>query len=213
MLQLHAFTFNPFSENTYVVFNEQHDCWIFDPGMYEAAEVNALTSWLEEKGLTPKAIINTHAHIDHIFGIQPLTAKYNIPFYLHEADVPLIERSAQQAAMFGLAWTAAPPHPTRYLTHGEMLDLGTDRIEVRYAPGHAPGHVVFYHAPGNWLIGGDVLFAGSIGRTDLPGGDMDTLLDSIRTQLFTLPDETIVLPGHGGATTIGEEKATNPYLR
>lgn len=212
MLQIHSAVYNPFSENTYVIYNENNLCWIVDPGMYDPNEVGELRDFIDSRGLKPQAIINTHAHIDHIFGVQALIDAYQIPFWLHHREAPVLASAAASAMMFGLNFSKAPA-VTEYLNVDEPMTLGGDQIELRLAPGHSPGSVVFFYAEGGWAIGGDVLFAGSIGRSDLPGGDMDTLLASIRTQLYTLPEGTIVYPGHGPETTIGEEMRSNPFVR
>lgn len=211
MLQLQSFVFNAFSENTYLIINEKKECWIVDPGMYDSSETKAFQSHLEKAGLQPVAIINTHAHIDHILGIPYLMDTYGLPFGLHDKDLPVLQGARGSAMLFGFDYPVAPK-PTFSIPEGEPLLLGDDRLEVRFTPGHSPGSVVFYYPEGGWLIGGDVLFAGGIGRTDLPGGNHETLLRSIRTELFTLPEETVVYPGHGPSTTIGTEKATNPFL-
>lgn len=211
MLQVQGFTFNPFQENTYLIFNEKKECWIVDPGMFDVAEEQVLFDFIKENDLVPQQIINTHGHIDHVFGVDSLKQKYNILFGLHEADGPIVRNAANSAAMFGLPM-AVSPRPDFQITAGTM-QLGDDTVEVKFVPGHSPGSVAFYYPQGSWLIGGDVLFQRSIGRTDLPGGDTDTLLNSIRTELFTLPSETIVMSGHGANTTIGEEIKSNPFLR
>jgi glyoxylase-like metal-dependent hydrolase (beta-lactamase superfamily II) len=211
MLQIQGFTFNPFQENTYLIINEQKLCWIVDPGMFDSNETNFLFNYIEENGLKPQSIINTHTHIDHILGVTEVMNRYNIPFGVHEKDMPVLNAAVSSAMMFGLPFNNTPK-PTFFIGDNDAIQLGDDTIEVRFTPGHSPGSVVFYHAAGNWVIGGDVLFQGSIGRTDLPGGNFDTLINSIRTQLFTLPDETVVYPGHGPATDIGNEKENNPFL-
>ncbi|RYE24152.1 MAG: MBL fold metallo-hydrolase [Sphingobacteriales bacterium] len=211
MLYIQPFTFNPFQENTYLIINDKKQCWIVDPGMYDSTETNHLLNYIEERGLQPQAIINTHAHIDHILGINALKDKFNIQFGLHEKDMPVLNNALQSAAMFGFNLGKAPTADF-FIKEGEPLKLGDDELEVRFAPGHSPGSIVFYSKEGKWLIGGDVLFNGSIGRTDLPGGNFDTLINSIRTQLFTLPEETLVLSGHGPSTTIGKEQTSNPFL-
>lgn len=212
MLQIHSAVFNPFSENTYVIYNEVGQCWIIDPGMYDAGEVRQLRDFIDSRKLKPQAIINTHAHIDHIFGVQALMDAYQIPFYLDQREAPVLAGAVGSAMLFGLAFTKAPV-VTSYFNLEEPLMLGEDQIEMRLAPGHSPGSVVFYYADGGWAVSGDVLFSGSIGRSDLPGGDMDTLLASIRTQLYTLPEGTVIYPGHGPETTIEEEKRSNPFVR
>lgn len=212
MLRLKSFTFNPFQENTYLIINDKNDCWIVDPGMYDHAETNELDEYIRINELKPQAIINTHTHIDHIFGVQGLQGKYHIPFSFHEKDLPVLSNAAGSAAVFGLDFGKIPAYHS-FIKENEMLKLGEDEVEVRFAPGHSPGSIVFYYKPGNWLIAGDVLFNGSIGRTDLPGGNFDTLIKSIREQLFTLPDETVVHPGHGPSTRVGDEKIYNPFLK
>lgn len=212
MLELITFTFNPFSENTYLWVNENKECWITDPGMYGHEEERVLMDYIEKNGLKPQQIINTHTHIDHIFGIDSLKQKYNIPFGMHEADTPVLNGAVGSAMMFGFNFKVAPKADF-FLEHGQIIKMGADEIEVRLAPGHSPGSVVLYYAKGNLVVSGDVLFHGSVGRTDLPGGDTDTLMNSIKTQMYSLPIETKVYSGHGPVTTIGDEKKTNPFVR
>lgn len=212
MLNIHFFTFNAFQENTYIISNHKKECWIVDPGMYEQRETNEFISFIEKNQLIPQAVINTHAHLDHIFGVQAVVDKYAIPFGIHEKELPILKRGADTAAMFGLQFKDLPT-ANFFIEDGKKMKLGDDEIMVFLTPGHSPGSVSFYNAEGNWVIAGDVLFNGSIGRTDLPGGNFDTLIESIRTHLFTLPDNTIVLSGHGPATTIGDEKKHNPFLK
>lgn len=212
MLYLESFTFNPFQENTYVLYNDQKQCWIIDPGMYGPDENAQFSEYISKQGFKPRAIINTHTHIDHIFGVSTLVKAYDIPFGIHELDQPLLRNASGSAMLFGFDFKDTPK-PDFFIKAKTPFMLGDDQLEVRFAPGHAPGHIVFYYPQGNWLIAGDVLFNGSIGRTDLPGGNFDTLIHSIRTQLFTLPDNTIVYPGHGPQTTIGNEKKYNPFLQ
>jgi hydroxyacylglutathione hydrolase len=212
MLSTYFFTFNPFQENTYLIINDKKECWVVDPGMYDASEITRLTGYIEQHQLQPQGIINTHTHIDHIFGVQFLTDTYNIPFGIHEKDLSVLNGAAETAALFGLD-LKQNIKPSFYIKEGEPLMLGDEEIDVLLAPGHSPGSVVFYYPAGGWAIGGDVLFSGSVGRTDLPGGSMEVLLNSIRTQLFTLPEKTIIYPGHGPATTIGAEIRTNPFLQ
>jgi len=212
MLRIESFVFNPFQENTYLIINEKNDCWIVDPGMYDASETKQLNDFIEKNQLKPQGIINTHAHIDHIFGVQGLKEKYHIPFSLHEKDEVVLKSAMSSAMMFGIDFKDTPAIDS-FIKEGEILKLGDDELEVRFTPGHSPGSIVFYYAPGNWAISGDVLFNGSIGRTDLPGGNFDTLMNSIHNELFTLPDETTVHSGHGPSTKIGDEKLYNPFLK
>lgn len=212
MLNVVFFTFNPFEENTYIIANEHKQCWIVDPGMFDEREIAVVKDYITKNNLQPQGIINTHAHIDHILGVQEMMDSYNIPFGIHKDEQPVLDRAQDTAAMFGFRLPSVPKQ-THYITEAEPLKLGDDTLQVFLTPGHSPGSISFYYAPGKWVISGDVLFSGSIGRTDLPGGNFDTLISSIRTHLFTLPDDTQVLSGHGPATTIGDEKADNPFLK
>lgn len=211
MLQLHLATFNGFSENTYVIYNEHKDCWIVDPGMYDAQEKKMMLDFIAGQGFQPKGILNTHAHIDHIFGVQALVDAYNIPFALHPLEAPVLAGGKGAAMMFGFSIPQLPV-ATQELKEGEELKLGEEVLELRLAPGHSPGSVIFYYPKGGWAIGGDVIFAGSVGRSDLPGGNHDTLISSIHREVLTLPDETIIYPGHGPETTVGAERNSNPFL-
>lgn len=211
MLNVRFFTFNPFQENTYIISNEKNECWIVDPGMYGPEEIKIFTSFISDNQLKPQAIINTHAHIDHILGVNALMRQYNIPFSLHEKELPVLNRGADTAAMFGFQFTDVPA-ATSFIKETEPLKLGDDVLQVFFTPGHSPGSISFYYPQGGWVVAGDVLFNGSIGRTDLPGGDFSTLISSIRTHLFSLPDDTTVFSGHGPETTIGNERKHNPFL-
>jgi len=212
MLNVNFFTFNAFEENTYIITNEKKQCWIIDPGMYQEDEKEAVFTFIKDKELQPQGIINTHAHLDHIFGVQSLIDKYSIPFGLHEQEQEVLKMAKGSAVMFGFD-SIDVPKPAYFIKEGVPLQLGDDTLQVFLTPGHSPGSISFYYPRGNWVISGDVLFSGSIGRTDLPGGNLNALLASIRTHLFPLPAETIVLSGHGPATTIGDEKKYNPFLK
>jgi glyoxylase-like metal-dependent hydrolase (beta-lactamase superfamily II) len=213
MLKLHAFTFNPFSENTYIIYNAARQCWIVDPGMNSAEEESHFFDFIDAEGLAPVAILNTHAHLDHIFGVQACKDRYSIPFSIHAAEELILRNAAVGAAMFGVHFPNVPQQDS-FIEERKTLLLGEeDRVEVLLTPGHSPGSVCFYSVADGWLIGGDVLFAGSIGRTDLPGGHHATLLESIRTQLLPLPDDTRVYSGHGPSTTIAAERRSNPWLQ
>lgn len=212
MLQIAAFTFNPFQENTYILINENKECWIVDPGMMGADEDKVMFTFIDENGLKPQQIINTHAHIDHVLGIDALKQKYKITFGMHSLEQPVLANAKGSAMLFGIP-LGATPVADFFIEENKSLQLGTDTVEVRLAPGHSPGSIVFYYEPGQWVIGGDVLFNGSVGRTDLPGGSHETLMQSITQQMYTLPDATKVYSGHGPATTIGQEKKTNPFIR
>ncbi len=212
MLEVTAFTFNPFQENTYVLTNEKKECWIIDPGMHGADEDRVLFSFIAENGLLPQQVINTHAHIDHVLGIDAVKQKYKVPFGMHLLEQPVLANAKGSAMLFGLQLGAIPVVDF-YIEEGGKLQLGEDELEVRLAPGHSPGSIIFYYEPGKWVISGDVLFNGSVGRSDLPGGNHEILMQSIAQQMYTLPDETKVYSGHGPATYIGHEKKTNPFIR
>lgn len=211
MLRIERFTFNPFQENTYVVHAGGQGLLI-DPGCSTAAEERALEGWLAANGVAPVRVVLTHAHLDHMLGCAWAERRFGLRPELHRADLPLLESAPQQGAMFGVACEPSPP-PGRFIEPGERIAVGGHELAVLFVPGHAPGHIALHSAEGGFVIAGDVLFQGSIGRTDLPGGDFDTLIRSIREQLFPLGDAVAVHPGHGPETTIGRERRTNPFLR
>lgn len=207
-----GFTFNAFSENTYVLQDETGECVIVDPGCYDKREQEQLKDFISARNLKVVLLLNTHCHIDHVLGNQFVVDTYQVPFLIHAADQATLQSVPVYAPAYGFP-LYQPATPTGLLEPGQDIRFGQTALQVLFTPGHAPGHVVFYHAKSKTLLGGDVLFQRSIGRTDLPGGDFDTLIRSIQTQLFTLPDEVTVYPGHGPSTTIGEEKKSNPFLQ
>ncbi len=212
MISIKAFTFNPVQENTYVLWDEKDACCIIDPGCYFDNERKELQAFVRQRGLTPEWLLNTHCHLDHVFGNKFIYDTWRLPLHLHELEKPLLEEMPQ----YGLAWGMPFENYSRlncaYLPTGAgSIKLGDNRLDILFLPGHSPGSVGFYCEPQGFLIGGDVLFRNSIGRTDLPGGDHETLLDSIRKKLWALPDETVVYPGHGEPTSIGWEKEHNPF--
>jgi hydroxyacylglutathione hydrolase len=213
MLRIVSFTFNGFAENTYLLIDEATRATaIVDPGAYSRAEQQTLREYVAAHDLDVKFLLNTHAHIDHVLGNAFVLNTYpGIPFLLHAFDLPTLRAVATYAAPYGFA-AYEPAEPTGELVAGQVIVLGESELSVRFAPGHAPGHVVFYDEASRQLVGGDVLFKSSIGRTDLPGGDHNTLLKSIKDELLTLPDATVVYPGHGPTTTIGAERRSNPFL-
>jgi glyoxylase-like metal-dependent hydrolase (beta-lactamase superfamily II) len=212
MLHIQSFTFNPFQENTYIIFNEHKDCWIVDPGMSNSSEEKVLCDYILANHLVPKAILNTHAHIDHILGIDFVANKYGIPFFLHEKELPILNNASNTAKMFGFQYNGVQTVP-KFISEKEALKLGDDTLSVKFVPGHSPGSIAFYYQGGNWIISGDALFAGSIGRTDLMFGDYNTLINSIKTQLLTLAGNTIIYSGHGPQTNILTERESNPFLK
>ena len=192
-----------------MLYNEHNEAIIIDPGMYELNEFDAFFSYLSEMDLKPTLLLNTHTHIDHIFGNAAVVMKYKVPF--HELDKPVFDHQLTARAMYNLTFVPSPA-PDYYLKENELVTLGSDSLQILLCPGHSPGSVCFYHKEQQFVIGGDVLFQQSIGRSDLPGGDYDTLVNSIHTQLFTLPDEVSVYSGHGPKTSIGFEKMNNPFV-
>ncbi|GHB56718.1 MBL fold metallo-hydrolase [Persicitalea jodogahamensis] len=212
MIQIQSFVFSPFSENTYVLFDETNEAILIDPGCYEPEEYRELSNFIKENELRPIGIFNTHAHIDHVLGVEKLKNTYKVPFALHRLDEPLLRAVKTYAPNYGFP-AFDEPAVERWLEAGETITFGNSTLKIVFVPGHAPGHLAFVNDPQKFVIGGDVLFRQSIGRTDLPGGDMDTLLHSIRTQLFTLPDEYTVYAGHMQPTTIGYEKKNNPFFK
>ncbi|WP_149242757.1 MBL fold metallo-hydrolase [Dyadobacter sp. 32] len=212
MIHIQPFTFNPFSENTYVLHDDTGEAIIIDPGCYEKAELDKLTTYIENNQLRPVKIVNTHAHIDHVLGVEAVKRKYQIPFYLHQLEEPVLKAVKSYASNYGFAQFSEPEIDV-HLHEGDSVNFGKSTLKVLFVPGHAPGHIAFVNDAQRFVIGGDVLFRQSIGRTDLPGGNMNTLLSSIRTQLFVLPDDYTVYAGHMEPTTIGFEKKNNPFLR
>ncbi len=212
MLTIRQFTFNPLQENTYVISNEKGACCIIDPGCYSETERKELTDFIDNDKLAPKCLLNTHCHLDHIFGNSFMSAKYHLPLQIHPKEKIVLDYAVKAGESWGLPVDKYEGQ-LLYMEEGEKIQLGEDLLTVLFTPGHSPGSVSFYSEAQSFVIGGDVLFRGSIGRTDLPGGDMNTLLESIRTKLFVLPDKVVVHSGHGTQTTIGYEKAYNPFLR
>ncbi len=211
MIKIEKFVVNPLGENSYVVSDETGACIFIDPGFYYPEERDEIRNYIVDNSLKPVKIVNTHCHFDHIMGVEFLRKEYNIALYAHAADEFWIDRAAQQAQMFGVEIEHVQPID-RYLVEGENVKFGNTELEVIQIPGHSPGHVVFYHKESDALIVGDVLFYGSIGRTDLPGGNHKELISNIKSKLFKLPDSTKVYCGHGPETILGIEKTTNPFL-
>jgi glyoxylase-like metal-dependent hydrolase (beta-lactamase superfamily II) len=205
-------TFNPFEENTYIIVADNGECIIIDPGCMEESECIFLKEEISKEGWKPVKLINTHCHIDHILGNAFVAKTYELGLEIHKGELPVLQAGTTIAQMYGVPYEESPL-PSHFINEGDEIMLGEGKMKVLFAPGHSPASICFYNAEDAWLIGGDVLFLESIGRTDLPGGDHETLLKSIRTQLFPLPDETIVYPGHGPKTTIGYEKTFNPFLQ
>jgi hydroxyacylglutathione hydrolase len=212
MLQVKYFSFSPIQENTYVLYNEKGDACIIDPGCYTASEQIKLDAFIKENELKPVLLLNTHCHLDHVFGLDWAADKYELIPHMHQREEQMLKMAPASGQMWGLPFHGYEG-PVEFLTEGQTITLGDDELTLLFTPGHSPGHFCFYCKKQSFVIGGDVLFQGSIGRTDLPFGDFDELISSIRTQLFTLPSDTIVYPGHGPKTSIGFEKKHNPFLQ
>ncbi|MFM7838080.1 MAG: MBL fold metallo-hydrolase, partial [Chitinophagaceae bacterium] len=204
MLTLKKFVFGPVEENTYLVYDARGECAIIDPGCTTREEQEVLAGFIAAESITPKLLLNTHCHFDHVAGNAWVNRTYGLLPQLHVLEKPLLKFAAEAAKLWGLY---IEPYTGNNLTiaGGEVLTLGQHRIELLFTPGHSPGSLSFYFPTEQWVLSGDVLFELSVGRTDLPGGDYDTLIRSIREKLFILPDKTKVFSGHGPATTIGEE--------
>lgn len=211
MIHIKSFTFNAFSENTYLLYNELNVAYIIDPGCNDGNERKMLDAFIKNESLTPIAIINTHCHIDHVLGNAWSKERYKIPLWIPKGEEAMLARMPEVAAMYGVTVTPSPL-PDRVLVEDEVLEFGSTSFRLISAPGHSPASICMYEAIDHILIAGDVLFYESIGRTDLPGGNHQLLLNNIKQKLFILPDVTKVYPGHGPETTIGHEKLNNPFL-
>ncbi|WP_333865096.1 MBL fold metallo-hydrolase [Sphingobacterium sp.] len=212
MLTIKTFTFNPYQENTYLLYNDLGNAIIIDPGMYGEQEQEELTAFITDNGLKPTILLNTHCHIDHVLGNNFVHEKFSLLPRFHEGELPILVAVQNYAPQMGFRYDISPIGEA-FLNDGDTISLDKDKLKVILAPGHSPAHICFYSAEQKFLIGGDVLFRNSIGRTDLPGGNHQQLLDSIKAKLYTLPDDTVVYPGHGPTTTIGFEKNSNPFIQ
>ena len=212
MLHIKSFAFNPFSENTYIVFNENKNAFIIDPGDFSEVENNVLNQFIVDNELKVQNILLTHAHIDHVLGLQKAFDKYNVPILMHELEKEILDRNPMDANRFGFFFKPFEGEIS-YLNENEIISVDEDEFKILHVPGHSPGHIAFYSEAQKFIISGDVLFEGSIGRTDLYKGDAQELLKSIREKLFVLEDETKVYNGHGNPTTVGFEKSYNPFFK
>lgn len=211
-MRIRAFVCNPFGENAYVVHDGSGNALVVDPGFYNESEFAAADSFIRANGLKLGGILNTHLHLDHCIGNGLALKNWHLGAWASEKDLFLIRNADRQAEMFGLELDETLPEPEKFLKDGDEVSVGTMRFLVLEVPGHSPGSLAFYEPSERIVFSGDALFKGSRGRTDLPGGDEDALLDSIRTKLLPLPAESVVLCGHGPSTTIGEESALQSFL-
>lgn len=211
MLKVKKFTFNPIQENTYVVYAPDGACCIIDPGCYFENECNQLKDFINSNGLVPKYLLNTHCHLDHVFGNRFIAETFNLKLHLHPKEQIMLENAPNSGQKWGIPFDNYEGELI-FIDENDTIQIGEESLEILFLPGHSPGHLGFYSKAAGFIVAGDVLFERSIGRTDLPLGDFDTLIHSIKSTLFTLPDDTMVHPGHGNATTIGAEKKQNPFL-
>jgi glyoxylase-like metal-dependent hydrolase (beta-lactamase superfamily II) len=212
MLTVQPFTFNPVQENTYVVYNEKGNCCIIDPGCYLASEEEALQNFIEANKLKPIYLLNTHCHLDHIFGNRFVHKTYGLILHLHKLEKQVLDFGPASGQLWGLPFDNYDGELT-FIDEGDVIKLDDDELQILFTPGHSPGHISFYSRGNKFIISGDVLFQGSVGRTDLPGGDFSVLEESIKTKLFSLPPDVIVHSGHGETTTIGDEMKSNPFVK
>jgi glyoxylase-like metal-dependent hydrolase (beta-lactamase superfamily II) len=211
MINIQGFTFNPFEENTYILFDETKECVIIDPGCSNPSEQKELADFIAEENLKPVRLLNTHCHIDHVFGNSFIAKKYNLRLEINKNDLEVLHSLPQVSHLYGLN-AEQSVEPSKFLEEGDKITFGNSSLDILFTPGHSPGSICFVSHEDKFVIGGDVLFYGSIGRTDLPGGDHETLLNSIRTKFFPLDGDFVVFSGHGRETTIGFEKENNPFL-
>ncbi len=212
MAKIKSFVCNELSVNTMVLYHHNRNCIIVDPGCWNPNQCSALKDFITERSLNPLCIVNTHGHFDHIAGNGCIKKTYNCPIWIHKDDLFLVQNATASAAMFGYQ-IEAPPHPDRFLSEDDTIELDGSVFRIIFVPGHSPGSICLYSESDKLLICGDVLFNGGIGRTDLFGGSYEMLIKGIREKLLILPRNTVVYPGHGPATTIGQEYDTNPFLR
>ncbi|MDP1745742.1 MAG: MBL fold metallo-hydrolase [Bacteroidota bacterium] len=211
MISIKSFVFGPFQENTYILYDETKECIIIDPGCYDNRERAELAGFIEDNKLKPVKLINTHCHLDHVFGNGFVADTYTLKLEINKQDQPVLDSYLMSAKMYGL--NAVPsPQPSVFLNEGDTISFGNSTLEILFTPGHSPGSITFYNREQKIMIAGDVLFYGSIGRSDLPGGNSATLISSIKNKLFPLGDNYTVYSGHGPSTTIGFERKNNPFL-
>ena len=212
MIYIQSFAFNPFSENTYLVYNDDKDAFLIDPGNFNEHETKILTDFIETEGIKIKNILLTHAHIDHVLGLQWAYDTYKVPVLMHETEKEILDRNPMSASRFGFFFKPFEGE-INFISQDDTLNLDGEEFVIYHVPGHSPGHVAYHHKEQNILISGDVLFQGSVGRTDLYKGNFETLITSIHNKLLILDAETEVFPGHGNPTTVAFEKDYNPFLK
>lgn len=211
MINVHYFVFSPFQENTYVLSDETKECIIIDPGCYKQHEKDKLADYIEQEGLKPVRLLNTHCHLDHVFGNKFICDQYNLLPEIHKDELSGLQAVPTYSATMGLK-VEPSPLPEKYLSEKDTIEFGNSTLSILFTPGHSIASISFYSEADKFVIGGDVLFQGSIGRTDLPGGSYPTLIESILNEFMPLGDDVVVYSGHGPQTTIGQERVSNPFL-
>jgi len=211
-MNIKIFTFNQFFENTFIISDSTNECIIIDPGCYDKNEKQILQDYILSNNLVPTRLINTHCHIDHILGNNFVSKTWNLELEIHQKDIDLLKNSKDIADLYGFVNYEKSPITNKFLVEGDIIEFGKSNLEVLFTPGHAPGHISLYSKNENFIISGDVLFNNSIGRTDLPGGNYNTLIDTIKSKFLCLDDSTVVYCGHGPSTTVGKERINNPFL-
>lgn len=212
MAQIVQLIFNDFSENTWLIYDETGECVVIDPGCYTMREKEHLAGEIARLRLRPVRLLNTHCHLDHVFGNAFVANSWSLSLEIHPEDLPILHAVPQVCRLYNMPEPEPSPEPAHFLTDGEIVEFGNTRLEVIHTPGHSPGSVSFFCRNDKFIVSGDVLFYQSIGRTDFPGGHHDTLIASIKNKLFPLGDDVRVYSGHGQATTIGFERIHNPFL-
>ena len=212
-MKIKTFEFNPLGVNTYVLYDKTGECVVIDASCFFPDERELLLNFILDNNLVVKHLLNTHLHFDHVFGVNFMASQFGLKLQVHPDDVFLLDNLPQQLQMFGFNTNVDyAPEIGNYLKENDIISFGEQQLKVLHVPGHSPGSIVFYNEKEKFAVVGDVLFNGSIGRTDLPGGNFDQLIEGIRTKLFTLPDDTEIYSGHGPKTTIGQEKKYNPFV-
>lgn len=211
MIQIQSFVFSPFQENTYVLFDETHEAVIIDPGCLMQAEKETLAQFVTQNRLIVKALLQTHAHLDHVFGSAFVKRKYGVKMWMHKNELPILASVENRCQLWGIRGYE-PVEADEFIDEGDIISFGNSQLEILFVPGHAPGHLAFVNHAQRFVIGGDVLFKGSVGRTDFPLCDHEALINSIQMKFMTLEDDYRVYAGHMDSTTIGHERRTNPFL-
>ena len=212
-MEIKTFTFNQFLENTIIVSDSTNECIIIDPGCYNDEEKKILKNYITKNNLNPVKLINTHCHIDHILGNNFVSRNWGIDLEINEKDLDLLNNADQIAKIYGFTNYERSPMPKKFINEDDIVNFGISELNVIFTPGHAPGHISLYSEKDNLIISGDVIFQNSIGRTDLPGGDFNTLISSIKNKILSLDDNVIIYCGHGPNTTVGNERRKNPFLK